>query len=366
MARMLQRKNSCSKEMKKKRVENDEKKKSFLLQKDSLSLQRTTTILEMICWQNEESNQHANVEISVGNEFSNNNNNDEHYEKEEEEVTLATKETTSTSIMNTPCREKRDDIHKNPVDAYMASREMTCTQERGNALTMIPSPLYCIYYIIAGKWLAHATLQGDNDSTSTPPLDSTDCIQSAWFPHSMPPLSVLFVALGIVIHAPFSFVYHWSYAPILPPGIARTDHVSRRLDQAMIHVASALLSYATSASWYYFWANAFYNADCFRRQFRKEINPRGNQIRIAISMVFYTGPILVTSISLFLECWAVIGVSAWLFVRYPLGGWSHSAFHLVIALLPPLVMEAACRVNPQAIRQAATCAAAMAAATKES
>jgi hypothetical protein len=76
-------------------------------------------------------------------------------------------------------------------------------------------------------------------------------------------------------------------------------------------------------------------------------------------MVFYTLPIVWRDISLFFECWAIIAVSVWLFVRYPLGGWSHSAFHLVIALLPPLIMEAACHLptSQAAIRMAAKCAA---------
>lgn len=74
-------------------------------------------------------------------------------------------------------------------------------------------------------------------------------------------------------------------------------------------------------------------------------------------MVFYTVPILLRDASLFLECWAIIGVSVWLFVRYPFGGWSHSVFHLVIALLPPLIMEAACQISQDTIHQAAQCAA---------
>lgn len=73
-------------------------------------------------------------------------------------------------------------------------------------------------------------------------------------------------------------------------------------------------------------------------------------------MVFYTIPILTRDITLFFECWTVILVSVWLFVRYPLGGWSHSAFHLVIALLPPLMMEAACQISRDEIQQAAQCA----------
>lgn len=267
MGRMLKRKSSKEKKNngKETKGENDEKKSFFRKQEEALSLQRTTTILEMMRWQNEQPNHFTHVEISVGNESTR--------EDENETDVLAThdaKETPSTPLRNNHCTKKEDDSHKSHVDVYMASREMTITQERGNALTMIPSPLYCIYYILAGKWLTNAShiLLLENTTTST-----DDCIQSAWFPqlHSMPPLAVTCVALGILLHAPFSFVYHWHYAPLLKPGIARTDHVSRRLDQAMIHVASAFFSYATSGSVYYFGANVLYNADCAIRQFQREV-----------------------------------------------------------------------------------------------
>jgi hypothetical protein len=315
-----------------KRSKNNEKIMALANENDdALSMQRTATILEMTRFQEEE----PLVDIPIGNE-SDVLENDVSLKESEEET-----EMTNDKIK---------------VDAYMASREMTELQERWNALTMIPSPLYCIYYILAGKWLDDSVAQTDilGDHFN----QGTKCIQSSWFPnvHAMPPLAVMFVTLGIAIHAPFSFIYHWKYAHALPPGIARTDHVSRRLDQAMIHVASAFLAYATSASWEYFLANILYNADCFHRQFHKEIFPRRNQIRIAISMVFYTIPILFRDVTLFFECWAVILVSVWLFVRYPLGGWSHCSFHLVIALLPPLLMEAACQISQAEIQHAAQCA----------
>lgn len=223
------------------------------------SMQRTSTILEMTRWQ--EDSDESLVEIIVGNES------DELVGEEDAPVLLKESE----SITETQEETITSDAKKTcGVDAYMASREMTEHQERWNALTMIPSPLYCIYYILAGKWITTA-------ATLVEPLESfieNRCIHSTWFPHlhAMPPLPILFVALGIVIHAPFSFIYHWKYAHTLPPGIARTDHLSRRLDQAMIHVASAFITYATSASWEYFLANALYNADCFHRQFHKEVS----------------------------------------------------------------------------------------------
>lgn len=214
---------------------------------DALSLQRTATILEMSHFQEEG----PLVDINIGNESAALDTEDEISLKESKEMEM-----------------KND---KTKVDAYMASREMTEQQERWNALTMIPSPLYCIYYILAGKWLNDATAAQVDFPEE--PFDESACIQSTWFPnfHAMPPLAVVFVALGIVIHAPFSFIYHWKYAHALPPGIARTDHVSRRLDQAMIHVASAFITYATSFSWEYFLSNILYNADCFHRQFHKEV-----------------------------------------------------------------------------------------------
>lgn len=213
-------------------------------------LQRTDTILEMTRWKEEEDS--SLVDILIGEE--------EDEDSPPEDPLLLEKE-------------KEPPVVPGDVDAYMARREMTKHQERWNALTMIPSPLYCFYYILNGKWLSNA---GTTDAVfmSTNDLDESSCIHSMCFPHlhAMPPLTVMFVALGIALHAPFSFLYHWKYAHALPPGIARTDHLSRRLDQAMIHVASAFIAYATSASWHYFLANVLYNSDCWRRHiFQKEV-----------------------------------------------------------------------------------------------
>jgi hypothetical protein len=47
---------------------------------------------------------------------------------------------------------------------------------------------------------------------------------------------------------------------------------------------------------------------------------------------------------LFGKLWTVLLTSGWLFGTYPIGGWSHCAFHFVIALLPSLLMNAACEL----------------------
>jgi len=51
-------------------------------------------------------------------------------------------------------------------------------------------------------------------------------------------------------------------------------------------------------------------------------------------------------------------VSGWLFARYPLGGYSHGMFHIVIALAPPLVLAASTKLPAveHQLRFAAACA----------
>lgn len=238
------------------------------------------------------------------------------------------------------------------VDAYMAKREMTVAQERWNALTMIPSPVFCLCFCLMGWWLPDANTVFEEATTPnswTVWLNSLfgndrGCLEWSWAPHmpALPPLPVLAVCAGICLQAPFSFIYHWHYANVLPAGLPRTTHWSRRMDQSMIHVASALAAYGTSGSGDFFLANIMYNADCIYRQFLRTVKPKQNQIRIAISILAYTIPILRRGmVALFLECWVVVGVSSWLFSQYPIGGWSHAAFHLVIAFLPPLLLQAA-------------------------
>jgi hypothetical protein len=199
---------------------------------DDGALQRTVTILEMTRWGSD-----PLVAVQKGDEDKD-------------------------SLL--PEEENVDETEKpveHDVHTYMARREMTEQQELWNALTMIPSPLYCIYYLLAGKWLTYS----QEDYEYVPEFE---CAHS---PIYYAPLPVIFVALAIILHAPFSFLYHYKYACALPAGLARTDHWSRRLDQAMIHAASALISYSTSGSWYYFIANFFYNADCIRRHFEKKV-----------------------------------------------------------------------------------------------
>jgi hypothetical protein len=251
------------------------------------------------------------------------------------------------------------------VDKYMASRVMTPLQERMNAITVMPGAFYCFLFLLSGAWLdkslvAEARDEMLNGNDMLP--DASGCISSTWIPHlhALPPLPVIAGALGIMIHAPFSFIYHWNYAHRLPPGLARTTHWSRRLDQAMLHVCSACMAYATSGRWDFFAANLLFNMDCIYRHFVTRVRPRRNQIRLAISVIAYTIPILRRGdMRLFGELWLGLGISSYFFLMYPIGGWSHSAFHLLIAVVPPLLLTSAIELpaSQGQLKVAAQCAA---------
>ena len=259
--------------------------------------------------------------------------------------------------------DKRDKTHQTinvevDLEKYMSSREMTPFQERMNALTMIPAPVFCFVYILSGNWMsktlvAEAAMRNlvdqDPDMTATF-QDSNACIDWSSLPmvgwilgnlHALPPLSVLTIMLGIVAHAPFSFLYHWKYAHTLSPS-ERTNHWSRRMDQSMLHVQSCLSAYATSGHVDFFLVNAIFNIDCIYRQFEPLVRPRRNQGRLGVAIVAWTIPILRRGdFEMFAQVIFLLATGIYLFIRYPIGGWSHAAFHLVLLPLMPLLMQIA-------------------------
>jgi hypothetical protein len=182
---------------------------------------------------------------------------------------LSTLSVVENSISDETCSTKDEKSHKElDLHAYMARRVMSPLQERVNAITMIPNPLYCWYYILAGLWI-----NSNIESDLITPMDDSECMKSIWFPNmtALPPPTVTAVAIGITLHAPFSFLYHYRYAHALDP-IQRVLHWSRRMDHSAIHACSAILSYATSDSWKYFLLNLAYNAYCIYCQFQPKVS----------------------------------------------------------------------------------------------
>mmetsp|Transcript_28678 Transcript_28678/g.42478 ORF Transcript_28678/g.42478 Transcript_28678/m.42478 type:complete len:289 (-) Transcript_28678:75-941(-) len=230
--------------------------------------------------------------------------------------------------------------------AYSYGRSMNPAQELLNAFTMVPPPFYCLYFLLSGNWISSEDLAYAREDK----IESNDwddvCIQSSLFPslHFMPPLPIIALFIGTTLHGPCSFLYHWNCAMSLPAGPARIEHWSRRMDQAGIHMCSVFWSYATSGSWAYVAVNALFNMDCMRKQFEEQIVPRRNQVRIFLAMLAYTAPLLWRDggVEPFCRVWAIFIVGIWLFVAYPIGGWSHGAFHVVIWFVLPILFQSAC------------------------
>lgn len=237
------------------------------------------------------------------------------------------------------------------VDAYMAKREMSELQEKWNAITMIPAPAYCLHFLWACTWvpaLLVEEMKRDVQQSSGTVWPETwigeveDC--QSWgrvgLP-GVPPLPVLAIVTGIVLHTPWSMLYHWRYAHRYS-ATERVKHWSRRMDHAMMHFGSALFAYATSGSYQYMLAAGLFNADSAYRQFEHRVSPRRNKVRMTLAFIAYTIPILRQGhVDLFLQFYAAFALSAWLFATYPIGGWSHAAFHITMLFtLYPLLQSA--------------------------
>ena len=153
-----------------------------------------------------------------------------------------------------------------------SSRQMTYPQEIMNAFTMVPGPLYCIYLVLSGKWLTKHFIEIAGVKCQMDPNFQLRNNNSSMRILSMIPRPMLAIMLGVCIHFPFSFYYHWLCAKHIPKGNRRITHISRRLDQAFIHVAATFYSYGTSGSWKYFLFCALFNTDSACRQFESKVS----------------------------------------------------------------------------------------------
>ena len=143
----------------------------------------------------------------------------------------------------------------------------------------------------------------------------------------------------------------------------RIPHWSRRLDHSFIHFASACASYGTTGRIDYFLLNVVFNLDCAIKQFENKICPKRNVRRVGMSILMYTSPVLLHGHYLlyckFLLMFILAGYS---FSKYPIGGWSHTLFHVFLSFLPYLMFSAAVLLDSSQaqINLAAHCASRMA------
>lgn len=119
-----------------------------------------------------------------------------------------------------------------PHTKYLSGREMTPLQERINAITNLPQVFYCFLFLFSGSWLTPSMIEKVRNDMPDETFQHEGCINISWLPnfHALPPTPILAVALGICLHCPFAFIYHFVYAPYLVSR-ARIDHWSRRMDQ---------------------------------------------------------------------------------------------------------------------------------------
>lgn len=228
------------------------------------------------------------------------------------------------------------------AEKYLSKREMTPLQEKLNGLTTLPAGIYCAIFCLTGSWLGQSLIQqAHKDAASGTDFQGEGCLSSSWFPnlHAMPPLPVIAGAMSMILHMPFSFIYHFVYAHTMSQA-ARIDHWSRRMDQTMLHVYSSLLSYAFSGRMDFFLVNLIFNVDSAYLQWEKKIVPLRNQTRLILSIFSFTLPILERGdYSYFCQIWGTMGTAFAVFALYPFGGWSHTVFHLIFLTVPPMMMK---------------------------
>lgn len=312
--------------------------------------------------------------------------------------------TTTTTSISTSCSSNNNNKTTSLTSVgcaktYADQRTMTRFQEKINALTILPSGVFCVYYLWTGQWIRPETVEWALElariTTSTTARTKNyvtgiaDCTTSGtfFFPYPPPPPTILAICLGILIHCPCSFLYHWQYAAN-PDATARFQHWSRRLDHSAIHFCSIFWAYGLSGSpcgptssrhedtttttttfrdthhvlWSCFVAvNVLYNIDSIRCHWEKEIQPRRNQLRILISMLLYTSPLLwqEPNLVVFGQVWVLFAVALWFFAAYPIGGWSHAAFHVIMVGVPPILLDRVAILEASSVwsRAAAQCVA---------
>lgn len=198
----------------------------------------------------------------------------------------------------------------------------------------------------SGGWLTDVARQlfggFDFDYTLAAGYSDFGCINSPMFPNltALPPPAVLIVAFTGFVHPIFSILFHINCMFLEPS--KRIPHWSRRLDHSFIHFASACASYGTSGSVFYFLLNVVFNLDCAIKQFETKICPKRNVRNVGLSIAWYILPVLLHGhYILFGQFLLMFVLAGWSFSKYPIGGWSHSLFHLFLAFLPYLMfMEA--------------------------
>jgi hypothetical protein len=257
-----------------------------------------------------------------------------------------------------------------PPEFKSKKRHMSRNQEIWNAMTILLPAGFVVYYLFSGSFVeegdilrAKGSLEADSsfEDTMNQSGDGHRCISSPYFPalHALPPMTTISVALGYILHSPCSILYHFLCAFKLETGQKRMDHWSRRLDQSMIHIMGCFVNFGISGSVKYSLMTLAFSIDSIVRLFQPGFRPKGNQIRMLISLLFGVMPAFMYGYYVdVIKMVLIYGIAGWMFAAYPLGGYSHCIFHVVMALVTPLQLGMSTRhmISQEAIDIAAKCA----------
>jgi len=239
---------------------------------------------------------------------------------------------------------------------------MNAKQEVMNALTMLPPVIYCLFYLFTCAWLTPSDIEATKKSFINGNTQVNGCypLGSSLFSklYSWPPDTVLSICIGSLICSACSFNYHLMCAFVLPPGISRIYHWSRRLDQSMIHIMSIFWCYASSGNMEYVVISIAFNVDSIYRIFQRKFWPKRIVTRIAIAFIIHSLPIILHETMKFNFLYLMIHcICFWVFHNYPFGKWSHTMFHLFMTTVPAMIMKASMKDerNQEHIDHAAKC-----------
>jgi hypothetical protein len=135
--------------------------------------------------------------------------------------------------------------------------------------------------------------------------------------------------IGTALHAPVSCGYHLMCAAKLNPDPANC--VGRKLDQTFIHVAAAMITYATSHSIQYTAAAAAMNTRHIRLLWTAgpHDTPKARRLRIAMAYIVYLLPVFLNNVHMGARILLSLLVSCAAFIfDKRLKGVGHTVFHL--------------------------------------
>lgn len=278
---------------------------------------------------------------------------------------VATDNELETLILN-KVHEDIEDI-EDDLSKRANQRQMTTAQEVYNAISMLPTFFLAFYFVVGGTWLTDLDIaKAEEELMVSEPngtylVDSHQCISCRLFPslYAFPPLPILSIAFGIMLHTPCSMYYHLLCAFKIPPGPKRMDHWSRRLDQTMIHFISLFSCYGTSGSFDYMLIALAFSLDSMYRLFQNGHRPKRILIRMILACLMPIAPLVTRGLLLeFMQLLVIYGLSGWLFSAYPIKGWSHGTFHLLLTGANPIFFKVSASLSSsqEAISIAAKCA----------